>query len=162
MERLRLVSIVAVLFAFLGSLLMFFVGAAKSVKGFRIYFFQEPLMSNLPPPEHLDFSEQAMIAVLESIDAFLIALVLLLFAAGVYNLFIGRLGRKGDDWPWTRITSVERLKHVLMEVILVVLAVLFLRVVLFLGEGLTWQALVIPLGIALLALALKLVEWRAH
>ncbi len=99
-----------------------------------------------------------MIAVVESVDAFLIALAMLIFALGVFNLFIGELKLPGE---WLRVKSIERLKQVLMEVILVVLAVLFLRG-LFLFEDLPWRLLVIPVAVALLALAVRLVGWRSE
>ena len=69
MEKLRLMSLISVVFSFLGSLLMFVIGAFKSIKAVRVYFFKEPLSQNPPPPEHLDYSEQAMIAVVEGMDA---------------------------------------------------------------------------------------------
>ena len=87
MEKLRLVSVVAVFFAFVSSMLMFVVGAYKSIKAVRVFVFREPLTADPSPPVHLDFTDQTMIAVVESMDAFLVAMVLLIFAGGIYNLF---------------------------------------------------------------------------
>lgn len=161
MSRLRYVTTVAVLFSFLGSLLMFYIGAVKTIQAVRTYFLEEPLGPNVPA--HLDYSEQATIAVVESIDAFLIALVLMIFSAGVYTLFIGEIKMRGSDSPlkWLHIHSIEDLKRVLAEVVLVILAVLFLRLVLYEAEDLQWEVLVLPAGMALLAVALKLVGWQA-
>ena len=47
-----------------------------------------------------------------------------------------------------------------MEVIIVVLAVLFLWELLLLEEEATWNVLVAPIGIVLLAAAIKLIDWR--
>jgi uncharacterized membrane protein YqhA len=162
MAKLRFMSIVAVVFGFLGSLLMFVIGASKSIKAFRIYFFKETVTQT--PPAHLDLNDQAMLSIVESIDTFLIALALLVFSFGVYNLFIREIALPSERGhaPWTKINSIAQLKQVLMEVILVVLAVLFLWEVLFQGDDVTWRILVIPLGIVLLALSLKLVEWQSH
>ena len=113
-------------------------------------------------PTYLDASERATIYMVESVDSFLVGLVLLVFSLGVYTLFIGdiRFPAGTQRFAWMRIHSIERLKQVLMEVVLVILAVLFLRVALFEAEKLEWVLLVLPAGIALLALALKLVGWR--
>ena len=123
MEKLRFMSIIAVLGGFMGAALMFIIGAAKSIKAFQIYFLQVPLSTNPPPPPRLDFTDQAMLSIVDAMDAFLVALVLLIFAFGVYNLFIGEV--KMPDHvthaPWAGITTIGRLKQVLVEVVLVVL-----------------------------------------
>ena len=59
-----------------------------------------------------------------------------------------------------RIISLENLKKVLVEVIIVILAVFFLWELLLLEETVTWNILVVPIGIFLLAAALRLVDWR--
>ena len=162
MNRLRFASIIAVLFSSIGTLVMFVIGAEKTVKALRIYFLGEQLTSNPPPPPHLDATDQTMIAIVESIDAFLIGLVLTIFAVGVHNLFIKRSPSTTEGESWLHVRSVEHLKKGLMEVILVVLSVMFLREMLFLGEDWTFEALTIPAGVALLAIALKLLGWHTQ
>ncbi len=162
MHRLRYASLIAVVFSTVGTLLMFLVGAEKTVKALRIYFFGDQLTSNPPPPPHLDVTDQTIIAIVESIDAFLIGLVLTIFAVGVYNLFIKRDPSATEGESWLHVHSVEHLKKGLMEVILVVLSVMFLREMLFLGEDWSFEALTIPAGVALLAIALKLLGWQSH
>jgi uncharacterized membrane protein YqhA len=159
-EHARYLALIAVVFSLLGSLLMFLSGAWKSIEAFRASILQEPLIADAPA--HLDLADQAMISVLQSMDAFLIALVLLIFSFGVYNLFIGEIKPPKNlaGAPWAQITSIERLKQVVVEVILVILAVLFLWELLVLEDEATWNILVVPLGILLLAAALKLVDWR--
>lgn len=162
MDRLRFASAIAVVFSTIGTLLMFVVGAEKTIKALRIYFLGDQLTTNPPPPPHLDSTDQAMIAVVESIDAFLIGLVLTIFAVGVYHLFIRTVPSSPGTASWLHVSSVEQLKKGLLEVILVVLSVMFLREMLFLGEAWSFEALTIPAGVALLALALKLLDWKAR
>jgi hypothetical protein len=50
----------------------------------------------------------------------------------------------------------------LTQIVLVLLSVMFLREMLMLGEALTFQALVVPAGVALLAASLRLLEWTRH
>lgn len=158
-EKARYLALIVVVFSLLEALLMFLNGAWKSIKAFRAFFFEESLIADAP--EHLDFADQAMISVLQSMDAFLIGLVLLIFSFGVYNLFIAEIKAPQTlaGAQWAQITSIEHLKQVLVEVIIVVLAVLFLWELLLLEEA-TWNVLVAPIGIVLLAAALKLVDWR--
>ena len=159
-EKVRYVAMIVVVFSLLESLVMFLIGGEKSIKAFQAFFFTKPVVDNAP--EHLDLSDQAMISVLQSMDAFLIGLVLLIFSFGVYNLFIGEIKtpRSLAGAQWAQITSIERLKQVLVEVIIVVLAVLFLWELLLLEDKATWSVLVVPIGIVLLAAALRLVDWR--
>jgi uncharacterized membrane protein YqhA len=160
--QLRFVAFVPVIFAAASSFLMSIVGAGKSVRAFRIYFLGTPLSESAAAPAHLDRSDQAMIAVIESVDAFLISIALLVFSLGVYNLFIS--GKLGDSPPGRarifQIQSVARLKQVLMEVIMVILAVLFLKELLLNEDQLYWAMLVVPAAVALIALAMKWVNWK--
>ena len=143
---------------------MFLAGAEKSIKAIRIFFLGETLSADPPPPAHLDSGDQALVAVLQSMDAFLIALVLLIFSFGVYKLFIAEIKTPKNlpGAPWAQITSIEGLKKVLVEVILVILAVLFLWEVVYLEAEASWSVLVLPISIVLLAAALKLVDWRSR
>ena len=163
-EPLRYLSLIAVVFSLLGSALMFLAGAAKSIKAVRIFFLGETLTVDPPPPAHLDSGDQALVAVLQSMDAFLIALVLLIFSFGVYKLFIAEIKTPKNlpGAPWAQITSIEGLKKVLVEVILVILAVLFLWEVVYLEAEASWTVLALPLSIVLIAAALKLVDWRSQ
>ena len=159
MHRIRFVSIIAVVFSAIGSLLMFVVGAQKTLKALSIYFMGDQLTTEPPPPPHLDATDQTMIAIVESVDAFLIGIVLMIFALGVYYLFISKV-QSSSAPSWLHVSSVEHLKKSLMEVILVVLSVMFLREMLYLGEAWTFESLSIPAGVALLAAALKLLDWK--
>lgn len=163
-EPLRYLSLIAVVFSLLGSALMFLAGAEKSIKAIRIFFLGETLSADPPSPAHLDSGDQALVAVLQSMDAFLIALVLLIFSFGVYKLFIAEIKTPKNlpGAPWAQITSIEGLKKVLVEVILVILAVLFLWEVVYLEAEASWSVLVLPISIVLLAAALKLVDWRSR
>ena len=158
MQRFRFLAVFSIVFPLIGSAVMMAVGAIKTVKSVQILFFGGTLYSEETLPRNLDYLDQTMIAVVESVDAFLIALAMLIFALGVYSLFIGELNVPGE---WLRVRTIERLKQVLMEVVLVVLAVLFLRG-LFLYEDLPWRLLVIPAAVALFALSVRLVGWSSE
>ena len=157
MHRVRYLAVVAVIFSLLRATIMMMIGAEKTIKAYRIYFLDEPLRKDPPLSPRLTTADQTMISVVESIDAFLIGLVLLIFSLGVYNLFVGDLHFPGRR---LHVNSIEGLKKALMELILVVLTVIFLRA-LFLSSEEGWRLLVIPTAVALFALALWLVAWRS-
>ena len=89
-------------------------------------------------------------------DTFLIALVLIIFAGAVYNLFVRTEAANEAPSPWLGVKSIGQLKEVVVEIVLVLLAVLFLQHVLFLREAVSWNSLVIPAGAALLAVTIWL------
>ena len=110
----------------------------------------------------------AVIDVISGLDRFLIAIVLLYFAYGVYSLFIHpEEPEENLAIPaWLRVKQIGQLKQVVAEVIIVILFVLFLRIALQTyrdpGIHLTWLELaalaLLPVSTVLLALALRLVE----
>jgi len=112
----------------------------------------------------------AVIKVIEGLDRFLIAIVLLYFAYGVYSLFIRpekALKETKEELAlpsWLRVKELGQLKQVVAEVIIVIIFVLFLRVALqvfqYTNMIVSWRqiatVLLLPVCIALLAIALRL------
>ena len=163
MERLlfsfRYVSWIAILCSFTGSLLMFFIGALKTYKAIAIMLFGKIPHESLGRLKPVDAVTAYLI---KSLDAFLIALVLLIFSYGVYSLFISK--QSGIDesgaLKWIRIPSLAHLKNTLAEVIIVILFVNFLEVALLNLKNLTWELFVLPGSILLLSLSLKFLGLR--
>ena len=160
----RFMSLIAVVGSLFGSLLMFFLGA------YNIYeaFVRGLRVEEREDGEAGEFGTNAVISIIEGLDRFLIAIVLIYFAYGVYSLFI----HPGEDEEklalpaWLRVTQIGQLKQVVAEVIIVILLVLFLRVALQAyttpNLQLGWERIaalaLLPISIALLALALRMVE----
>lgn len=156
----------AVLGSLVSSIFMFFLGLYDIYLAF-IQGISLPKQATEGSPNAL-----AVIKVIEGLDRFLIAIVLLYFAYGVYSLFIrpdegAREKRDELALPsWLKVKEVGQLKQVVAEVIIVIIFVLFLRVALQAFQKsnliLSWQQigtlLVLPVCASLLALALKLVE----
>jgi uncharacterized membrane protein YqhA len=157
----RFLALVAVVGSLAGSVLMFILGAANIYMAFH-YGLASPMEGTA------SFGPRAVIKVIEGLDRFLIAIVLLYFTYGVYSLFIH------PDEPeeslalpaWLRISQIGQLKQVVAELILIILFVLFLRQALQAfstpNAGFTWREiatlLVLPMSTLMLALSLKLVE----
>lgn len=156
-------SIAAVIGSLAGSVLMFFLGL------YNIYrAFAEGL--RVPDKEENDtaFGSEAVISVIEGLDRFLIAIVLLYFAYGVYSLFLHPESSQRElALPdWLKVKQIGQLKQVVAEVIIVVLFVLFLRVALQAFHSsdtvFEWKQLatlmVLPISVFLLACALRMVQ----
>lgn len=158
----RFFTVLAVIGSLAASVLMLFLGVYNVYSAFR-YGLANPSGDETTP-----FATGAIISVIESLDRFLIGIVLLYFAYGVYSLFIHPEEAEEElALPaWLRVRQIGQLKQVVAELILVVLFVLFLRVALqSFGEtnsAMSWNQiatfLLLPVSTALLALALRLVE----
>ena len=101
-----------------------------------------------------------MSSVMGATDASLFGIVLLFFAYGVTFGFVVELDPETRRRlpRWMRIESVSELKHTLVEVILVYLVVDFATDVADAATPLTWDSLVLPTAILLLAGALRLIS----
>jgi uncharacterized membrane protein YqhA len=156
----RFLTMIAVLGSLAGSVLMFVLGIFNIYVAFRDVFEETG--------EDEVFGASAIIGVIESLDRFLIAIVLLYFAYGVYALFIhpDEPEQKLALPDWLRVRQIGQLKQVVAELIVVILFVLFLRQALQSFSGpeisLSWREiatlLLLPASTVFLALSLKLVE----
>ncbi|WP_179348994.1 YqhA family protein [Winogradskyella pacifica] len=149
----RYISLTAIIGSLLGSLLLFIVGALKTINAFRVVIF-----NYIPENKaHLHPADIATTYLIKSLDTFLIALVLFIFAHGVYTLFISnKIYDNGNGvLKWIRTPNIGHLKNVLAEVIVIILFVKFLEVVFVNINNLKWEILILLASIVLLALGLK-------
>ena len=157
----RFFAIFAVFGSMAGAVLMFVLGLFNVFEAFREVFVPGA-------EEDAPFGTGAVIRVIEGLDRFLIAIVLIYFSYGVYSLFIHPEESEEElALPvWLRVRQIGQLKQVVAEVIIVILFVLFLRIALQSFQDpatmLDWlqiaKFLVLPFSIVLLALALRFVE----
>ena len=155
----RFISIIAVIASGFGSLLMYIIGAVKVVRAYKSYFYPDPAN---------DATSQAVANIsiaylIQAIDAFLIALVLMIFGGGIYNLFIHPVGK---DMPGTRffanIQSIFELKSILAELVIIILMVKFLEEALRSIGGYQWEMLILPVGVIMLAVALRVLKLKDY
>jgi uncharacterized membrane protein YqhA len=142
---------------FAGSVLMFLSGAIFTINAYLIFFFGRSVAIL---PGHLSEETAASVVLIQAVDAFLFALVLLIFSFGIYALFIHNGKTSTTDLPhWLHIGNISELKTLLVQVIIVILAVNLLEHVIVVGsEALKWETLIIPASMVGLALALKLMH----
>lgn len=149
------ISIIAVIASGLGSLLMFIMGAVKLAGAYSSYFS--------PVVESGQFSQsaanQSITYVVQSIDAFLIAMVMLVFSSGVFSLFVSSKPI-GDIQTSNQfgISSLGELKRILAELVVIILMVKFLEEALVGADSFDWFTLVLPASILALAVAVKVIN----
>ena len=120
----RLLTLSAVVFGLVGSAILFLVASVDIVsiasEVFRIY------INHLHPS---DFHEMVVSKIIGAVDLYLIAVVMLIFSFGIYELFISDIdiaeGKKGAKI--LAITSLDALKDKLAKVIVMVLIVVFFK-----------------------------------
>jgi uncharacterized membrane protein YqhA len=155
---IRYVSFAAVLATLLGAVLMFLVGLSNTFDAFPVFFrFEAAQLADGPNLE-------ATVKVLTALDKFLFGLVLLYRAYSVVFLFIRR-DASGSDVripEWLQVQDLGQMKKTMLEVIVVLLAVLFLIVGLEnqYKSTLNWNLVLIPGGILAISGAIKLIDFK--
>ena len=146
----RFMSIIAVAASIFGSFLMFCIGALKVYRAYEGFFFPGSV-AGTPPPVKADASITYLV---QAMDAFLVALVLMIFGGGVYNLFVRAVdASKHASHRLFQIQSMADLKLILAELVIVILMVKFLEGTLDTENGYLWQLLIRPVGVSMLAAA---------
>lgn len=115
----RLIVLLAVVGSLTSSVLMFVRGAIM-IWHTAVHFLHNPGGGH-------EGGDELSIALISSVDSFLFATVLLIFAMGIYELFISRIdpaSRHEDSRPnWLEIHSLDDLKGAVGKVILMILIV---------------------------------------
>lgn len=152
----RYISWIAIVCSMAGSALLFMIGATKAYLAFEVFLFNAQPALEL---SHLDSADIAISYIIKSLDTFLVALVLFIFAHGVFTLFInnGQTSNQASAaLSWVKTPNIGHLKNKLAEVIIVILLVKFLELVLINFNQLSWEVLILPASILLLSVGVKL------
>lgn len=159
LSSVRYTVLIAIISALVGQLLMMYIGAVKVFKAVKLYILKEDI-SDLP--EHIVHSDIATAYLIQSLDAFLVAVVLMYFAFSLYHMYLSRDSEASAGlFPGNMAAkNVGELKQTLAEIIIIILFILFLQEIWIELENLQWKLLVAPISIALLALSLKLIEFK--
>jgi uncharacterized membrane protein YqhA len=144
------------------------VGAVHTIEAFGVYFgFIDTHIFGGDKALGVD----AMVQLVSSLDSFIFGLVLFYFSYGVYHLFLeperaeGEGAKQAVRMPkWLEVKSLGQLKKTLLEVIIVLVAVLYLKDVLYFQKEVVveWTTLIGPAAIIAFAVALKLAHFEEH
>ncbi|MFY9983091.1 MAG: YqhA family protein [Methanoregula sp.] len=158
---LRYISIIAVISSFIGAVLLFILGALKIAGAVGVMLLGgDPVHLLIEAHGAESATSGVVILVINAIDCFLFALILLIFSYGIYTLFINSDFLQAGSYPaWIRINSIGQLKLYLTEVVITILFVQFLEIVIVNGDHLLdWQAIILPVAILCLAGAIYLMQ----
>lgn len=149
----RLVVLVAVVASLLVSFAMFYV-ATVDVVGIA-----ERVASYRPGPEVDERRADLIRAVVEVVDGYLLATIMLIFALGLYELFVSRIDdAEGSEFAsrLLLIRSLDDLKDRLAKVVLLILVVKYFAYALETKFTTPLDLLYLALGTFLVAGAIKL------
>jgi len=147
----RFIVLLAVVFGLLGAFVLFIV-ASMDIWGVAVYTFNTIITG--AHPEH--FHEDIVAGIIGAVDLYLIAVVMFIFAFGIYELFISEIdaadGEKSSKI--LAIHSLDQLKDKIAKVIVMVLVVNFFQRVLHTEFTTALEMLYFALAIAALAIGL--------
>ena len=124
----RLFTLFAVVFSMFGAIILFLV-ASLDIWGVITMIYD--MLVHHTHPEHLH--EDIVSNIIGAIDLYLIAVVLLIFSFGIYELFISEIDAAEKDEKTSKVLaihSLDQLKDKIAKVIIMVLVVSFFQRVL--------------------------------
>ncbi len=126
--RSRFIVILAVIFGLLGAIVLFII-ASLDIYNISIFTLKSLVLNTHPENLH----ENLVSTIIGAIDLYLIAVVLFIFAFGLYELFISEIDEAVEDKKTSKILeihSLDQLKDKIAKVIIMVLVVSFFQRVL--------------------------------
>ncbi|RAX58839.1 hypothetical protein CCZ01_01190 [Helicobacter monodelphidis] len=147
----RLFIILAVILSMLGAILLFIVASIDIVLAIKqTYLYYTGMLE-----KGADIHNILLNTIIMAIDLYLIAVVLLIFAFGLYELFISKIEMKGsENSKVLEIHTLDQLKDKLAKVIVMALIVAFFSKVLNMGMKQPLDMLFFAISILSLALSL--------
>lgn len=158
--RSRFFTLFAVVFSIIGSMILFVV-ASLDIWGVVVMIWD--MLVNHAHPDHLH--EEVVANIIGAVDLFLIAIVMMIFSMGIYELFISKIDeaeQSGNSSEVLKIHSLDQLKDKIAKVIIMVLVVSFFQRVLHTTYSGPLEMLYFAGSILLLALALYFLHKGDH
>jgi len=154
----RLFTMFAVVFSLFGAIILFLV-ASLDIWNVMVMIYE--MIFHHAHPEHLH--EDIVADIIGAIDLYLIAIVLLIFSFGVYELFISKIdAAEAESSGVLNIHSLDQLKDKIAKVIVMVLVVNFFQRVLHTDYSGALEMLYFSASILLLAVALYFLHKGDH
>jgi len=152
MWKSRYLVLLAVLFGLLGAVVLFVI-ASMDIFVVTKYAFDTIVTSAHPE----NFHEDLVSGIIGAVDLYLIAVVMLIFSFGIYELFISpikHIQEMQDEQRVLTITSLDQLKDKIAKVIVMVLVVNFFQRVLHTEYNGALEMLYFALAVAALSVGL--------
>lgn len=143
---LRLIIFIICVFTLINALIFIGISIYRSFHAYELFFTGR-------------MDERPGIHLAEALDGFLLAIVFIIFAIGIGKLFApDSILLKKIHIPWLEPKNFSELKGVLWEAVLTAMLVLFASIIVNKINDLTWDLLIIPASIVLIAGGLKLLK----
>ena len=154
----RFISIFAVIFGIVSALLLFVIASLDVIKAVKL------ALEGYSGTGAEGFEAHVLAKVIGAVDYYLIAVVLLIFSFGVYELFISKVdAAEGSEASRIlEINSLDDLKDKLSKVIIMVLVVTFFKRVITMTFNTPQDMLYLALGILALSGGLYLLHGKKH
>ena len=152
MWKTRLFVLLPVVFGLIGAIILFVIA---SVDIFEVLIYTLNVYLNGLHPEN--FHEEVVSKIIGAVDLYLIAVVMLIFAFGLYELFISKIDAAENNKSGNNILaihSLDQLKDKIAKVIVMVLIVSFFQKVLHTSYDGALQMLYFALSIGILSVGL--------
>lgn len=154
----RLLVLVAVVASLLGSLVLFVVGTLDILKvaAMTVGYYLGSVDQNV--------HEFIVTDIIIAIDIYLVAVVLLIFGAGIYKLFISPIdeSRDSDASHPFNIQSFDELKDKIVRVVILAVIIEFFRAVVDIHFTTPLDAIYLALSVLALAASLYLMSVSHH
>jgi len=153
----RLIVIIAVVTSLITSLAMFYIATADAY--FMISHLGDYISSDLSQEARSVMRATTVTHVVEIVDGYLLATILLIFSLGLYELFIGKIEKAEQSETSSSVLlihSLDDLKNRLAKVILMILIVKFFEHAIAMKFNDALDLLFLAGGIALIGVALYL------
>jgi uncharacterized membrane protein YqhA len=153
----RLVVLSAVLCSLLAAFAIFFMASVDAL--YMLSHLAHYASPELTAEARVDLRGETITHVVEIVDGYLLATVLLIFSLGLYELFISKIDRAEQSEGSSRVLlihSLDDLKSRLAKVVLMILVVRYFEHALGMSFTTAMDLLLFAAGIALLGLALYL------
>jgi len=150
--RSRFIVILAVVFGLMGAFILFIV-ASMDIWGVAVYTFNT-IITHAHPEK---FHENIVSDIIGAVDLYLIAVVMFIFAFGLYELFISEIDEATEAETSNKIlaiTSLDQLKDKIAKVIIMVLVVSFFQKVLHMEYKTALEMLYFALSIMFISIGL--------
>ncbi|ENN96807.1 hypothetical protein J422_00120 [Methanocaldococcus villosus KIN24-T80] len=153
----KVVSILAVLFSLLGAIMIFLIASYEIIRIFPkviLYLFGYYVKN---------FHDQLIGTVISAIDLYLIAIVLLIFSFGIYELFISKIDIAECSEIGNKIlviNNLDDLKDKLGKVVILALIVGIFKKILSIGIKNTLDVLLMSISIITLSISLYYLHKR--
>lgn len=153
----RLIVLLAVVASLASAVAMFFMASVDAWYMIsHLFHYASPALGGA---ERVALRAETVTHVVEMVDGYLLATVLLIFALGLYELFISKIDMAEEASNSSQvlvITSLDDLKSRLAKVVLMILVVRYFEHALSMHFATSLDLLMFAGGIALLGLALYL------